>query len=218
MAVVQKLMRCEFRWNGPGAQQCSTSFHLNRDSHPAVADIDAVAAWLATAGAGTLRNTFLALLTSNELLREVTVSEVPAPDDPTALYYLKSVSINAAGTLATGDGKLPNEACATITLQSGFNSRRARGRMFLPMGQDAASMGGENWSSGSTAWTNLAAFVTALSTLLASSGAHAGAPVANSDLVVYSKRQWLEDNTINGFEVAAIRRNAKVHWLRSRSV
>jgi len=88
--------------------------------------------------------------------------------------------------------------------------------MFMPPPRDNAVLANELFSSGHAYYTAIVAFTTALENLLASSGTHLTGALANADLVVYSKPQFLAD-ALPGFPVTNVRPNLKSHWLRSRA-
>jgi len=215
---VSHLRRVTFRSTIGGTVKIANTFHITDPSGAdTVTRIQALATAIGTTGAGTLMAAYAGMLDSASKVDEVHVSQVPLPATPHEPVLASSFFPNLTGTAGAVTVNAPREMCIVITLQTGLAGRRFRGRLFLPPRGNQATQRGELWGTGSSHWTNAAAFVTALAKLQANSGAHYSGDLSATDLVVYSKVQTASDPTgSTGTPVLAIRQNQPIHWLSSR--
>jgi len=200
------------------AAQIVNSFHVTGMSDIEPTKLNAMADYLATAGAGTLRNAYCGMMGSGSALKIIEVAQVKKPNDASDLVVEVQRSINAAGTLAGGGDVPPTGLTSTLTLQTLFTSRRARGRLFNPPPISSASLSGGSFVTSNAYWTAIQAWRTALLTLVSGAGHVGSGAMSDADLCVYSRTQWLATGEDYLAPVISIRANTQVHYLRSRAI
>lgn len=216
MTQVSGLVRIQVKFTLAGTILCSNTFHLVKLGTVDPDELDDITLAIATTGTGTLATAYINTLCATDTLDTITaatVTDPTTPDDPPGLH-IRNVLV--AGSRSTPSPTGPAELCPTVTLQTGYGSRRRRGRMFLPGPRDGAVLTGEVFNQSSSYWTAVAAINTALRTYINGAAGHPGGALADYGLAVYSEVGQLQDPP-GTTQVLTTRLNTKSHWLRSRS-
>lgn len=216
MAMVEGVLRVQFRFTLASTIACSNTFHISKGTSISPSELKDVADALGTFSAGSIAQTYLNMMCATDMWDTINVSEVPdpsTPEDPPGVY-IKNIVV--PGTRSTPSPTGPAELTPTMTIVTGYASRRRRGRLFLPGPRSTAVLTGELFDQTNAYWTAVSAFQTAFRTLIAGASGHPSGALTDYDLSVYSEVEQLQ-NPPGTTHATNTRLNLKSHWLRSRA-
>lgn len=158
------------------------------------------------------------MLMTGDKIDEIRVSQVPLASDPHEAVLTTSAFPAQVGSLTNTAPNIPDEATATLTLQTGLTTRRARGRLFLPPPRLNSALNGENFFDTTAWWTGCQTWRTWLLKMVADDASrYTTGILSEATLAIYSRLQDLGSLSPVLYTVAGLRLNPKVHWLRSRA-
>ena len=203
---VANIYRCAWRSTWFDGVEVVNTFHVQTDvgfggSEPDIADV-------ADDLDDALRTKYKALIWDSSTLDDFTLTEELADGD-SSIPAQHVISIAAAGTHNPSDETAPTEICALLQLRTAVASRSARGRMFLPPCVNALYYVRDAWAAGG----QLTAITTFADELISTH--NVGSTDVNT--VIYSKTRRDRTEDPFTFKVTSWARDARPHWLRSRS-
>ena len=209
--MADRIVQAAFNWR-IDQQACANVLHMKTDDtdYSALGGVTGIASLLSTAFAAK----YTGCLNPLDAYLGCTVKDVRLPGDTTPPQEAVSVTGAAVGSVA-GTKNVPPEVGTLVHFRTGFAVRGARGWFSPPPPQQTAFLDtGGIIKNPSGYWTGLSALVAQLAN--AAIGGSIWGAVANTGLVVYSRKHTLDTGAFVYYPVTAIQATTNVYTLRSR--
>jgi hypothetical protein len=217
VAAFKDILTLQLQSHLEDGQAVRNSLHFRRN--PSAGDVDDafLTALLADANTTTLINAYLQVLRTVDTLDGVlarATHDPLFPDDDRPEAY-KNVGTGGARTASGTRG--PDELGLLLKLSGNLAGRRFRGRSWIPPSGLQGDVNGENVYTPSNYYLKAVLYMAELvKTTYPSGASHYGGGWNDVDMVVFSRKGRLEDETYYS-RVSGIQLPLKLHWLRSRN-
>lgn len=206
----------QFQARLASGQAVRNTLHFRRN--PSAGEVDAafLSALAGDASTTTIKNAYKGILGTTSALEGILLRATADPQDPGADRDEFFRAVDEVGTRALSGSSSPDELTTILKLSGDLAGRRFRGRLWLPPPSQQSFIVGESINTGAYR-TATEAFLTEINkTMYTSAGGHYGGNWNDVDLVVFSKRGRVADETYYA-RVANGQLPFKLYWLRSRN-